>query len=1111
MKTSKVFEIATGRKAEDFRLISPEKQKDLLRQAAHDRQVIERKQGQAMLNIPVLDTLAKRVDEMRLSNLLTNDTPAISKFDAWQASKSTRNAQKTRDPELSGFVANLEESWRRDPGGSFTVGQLTEYRETYRKLRANSSIVSLINEVFPKWGFNTLDVRALSKLASEIENQNDFDIMIQRAGLDGNSPEQIRARMFILDQLNRKAQGVVPAELVNEQQPARMPEIDAKDPAMVMDQSTESEGTQRSSTEASRRKAQRGETESPSWEDQTISEPVTLEEQSMAGWSIQEIANSQGMSEGEVIMELEKFGSRNAQMMVPPSPAPPQAPAPAPMPTMPPSPMPMGPAPTAEKDDDAEDKEKEAKYKILGPVNSTLGIVAYRVQLADGTMTIMPASKIAQDVLDPEVNEQQPPAVPENAVPADVIVGPDSEDNPAVDLVPDAPIDPQPQHDQSLVDLSPHMAGLVEEAKYAMKKGNLGIELAAQKAIETVFPSSSQHIKERYWDTVVKVLAQYDSLGRLIDRDTVELEPGEVIETQKNPLDQSGVSFADTDLWGDTSSGPEMAPAPETAVEPSSKLAKKAQTSNIFEAYDDLEATGAFNSISPAMPFEELKALISREAQDYYGVQPAMPWLNDLTRMVMEEAASGKLAKKAQLQDWEVASIILYLHEDGGKSAEEIAAILGADIQFIWHEINALMDARPDDQVLVDSTKERGHALYTQMYSAPALQAQKDLSEVQGTLSNLLQSDIQNLDQYDKQGLLDLLAGKLEEAGIHVGEATAQKMMSIAKSLDENKLMQYIVNIALKGSGLGVTNISAQFEQIPVANEIFQDALDSATPNPSVVKPQAEEDERDSCRIKDSFMHREPARILDQHMGENLDERLIKRLAHLTDKPQGKSRRSIQAAMAGRIAKDVDEDEGLEPIRDEDEDEEKEATFRPFDRRRAQMFGPPDGDELQGLIEGGASVEEISEKLGISIEEAQAEVDGYTEMALSYFANYRRANSPPAKGDMNSLQHSKGKREGERWVLTVGWNPDQFEGMSEGNIFAQVKSYVLQEASDVEDKDWGFIGDVQLDKVDLEKGEATVSFKSSAIDNAVPTQISTLEKELASPGGDQPKSEPGRV
>src|SRR3990172_3857937 len=447
MKTRAIHQMLTGRDPDaGFRTISAAKQRELLARTQTERADIERRQGEVQLNRPVFDALKKSIDELRFAGLVENDTPAITKFDAYQAARAARDAQKGRDSELSGFVMAMKNEWEKDPSGNFTVGQLAGYRQSYRKMRAHSKAAQAIDEVFPKYGFGSLNVRKLAQLASEIENQNDFNILMKRARLDCDRPEQIRARAFVLECVNRRSQkdlGQIDAPMSPSDKPTptetpreraeerlqqynlspeakylmmQMPKYDLPPPEGV------TKGSRRNVNRhnASRRTAQadRKFYKSPSdWgETWYYSTYEAMLADGMEMWGDDKKLNENyddlpGDDNDPIDERIEKWlvdgyeivseedlpsdarmASRRAQatpgatpppVVQPPAPTPPPPPVEAPPP---PSPMPTGGASAIPltSETEVEGKCSIKGARIIAPVTSGVGVIAYRIRQGDG-------------------------------------------------------------------------------------------------------------------------------------------------------------------------------------------------------------------------------------------------------------------------------------------------------------------------------------------------------------------------------------------------------------------------------------------------------------------------------------------------------------------------------------------------------------------------------------------------------------------------------------------------------------------------------------------------------------------------------------------------------
>jgi len=92
----------------------------------------------------------------------------------------------------------------------------------------------------------------------------------------------------------------------------------------------------------------------------------------------------------------------------------------------------------------------------------------------------------------------------------------------------------------------------------------------------------------------------------------------------------------------------------------------------------------------------------------------------------------------------------------------------------------------------------------------------------------------------------------------------------------------------------------------------------------------------------------------------------------------------------------------------------------------------------------------------------------------------KQANQPASAS--LKLKSSPPTTKGDRIWLEISWDPEQTEDMSVGNIKQQIRSYVLRLANNKEHRDLGTIsGNSIFEELDVTKGKATVSFKSSEV------------------------------
>jgi hypothetical protein len=264
-------------------------------------------------------------------------------------------------------------------------------------------------------------------------------------------------------------------------------------------------------------------------------------------------------------------------------------------------------------------------------------------------------------------------------------------------------------------------------------------------------------------------------------------------------------------------------------------------------------------------------------------------------------------------------------------------------------------------------------------------------------------------------------------------------------------------------------------------------------------------------QIKDTFSNKESFNQNASEMGDQL----ITRLAQ-NKKVRGKGRGKIRAALEGKVATEELQALGGDtmPIREDDtkhpfdeknpaKEEDKEAYAYPAWKRdqdtmggiyppRPGKYGQVDLDnKVLELFQAGKLIYEIAQELNISVEQVIEiskkawENFGDSPEHFSKDAQVEKdfPDTPLAKGDQN-FTFTKGRREGNRWIIEVTWPSDQMDGLSEGNIEAQIRTAVQ---SQEEKMKYGSTSNIEVDKIDLESGKATVSFKSDSVEEATPS------------------------
>ena len=154
--------------------------------------------------LPMLEMAKYKLNKMVGEQLLPQDAPIVTRFDAFT---SIKNASKNdpRDMGLRKFALHLERLWHKDPMGTFSAGALSRYRDKYQHENPSSKVAEITNQSVSKVSFNNLPVAHLTRIASQIDTQEDYDQAIERSNLTGDHVQNVRARAFIRELVNKKA------------------------------------------------------------------------------------------------------------------------------------------------------------------------------------------------------------------------------------------------------------------------------------------------------------------------------------------------------------------------------------------------------------------------------------------------------------------------------------------------------------------------------------------------------------------------------------------------------------------------------------------------------------------------------------------------------------------------------------------------------------------------------------------------------------------------------------------------------------------------------------------------------------------------------------------
>jgi hypothetical protein len=148
------------------------------------------------------EKLAERVEEE--ASEIDGDLPVVSTFDLHNAVKQAMTADK-RDVGLKALYAHVKKLWEKNRTGSVDYATFAEIRDHYSARFPKSAAVDCLENSAAN-GYVKLDMTKLMGIAASIHDQDDFDYMMRVNGLSVNNPQNKKARDFIIEMVNKRAQ-----------------------------------------------------------------------------------------------------------------------------------------------------------------------------------------------------------------------------------------------------------------------------------------------------------------------------------------------------------------------------------------------------------------------------------------------------------------------------------------------------------------------------------------------------------------------------------------------------------------------------------------------------------------------------------------------------------------------------------------------------------------------------------------------------------------------------------------------------------------------------------------------------------------------------------------
>jgi hypothetical protein len=225
MNTRKALGIFTGCEGGDTFLSDPRAVEHFSRMAATRQAEIQRRQQQPQMSLPHVRLAADKAQEAMRTALLDATVPLVDKFSAYQVAKKCA-AQAGSDGGLRALAQQMRVRWESDPDGFYSAADLVRLREHFSHSFGRTAAVDVLSNAIPKAGVGDLPVRKLTQLASQIQTQMDYETVCKQAGLDGNRPDQVRARAYLRALVRHAADDVMAVD-VNEQQGPQLEGISA--------------------------------------------------------------------------------------------------------------------------------------------------------------------------------------------------------------------------------------------------------------------------------------------------------------------------------------------------------------------------------------------------------------------------------------------------------------------------------------------------------------------------------------------------------------------------------------------------------------------------------------------------------------------------------------------------------------------------------------------------------------------------------------------------------------------------------------------------------------------------------------------------------------------
>lgn len=197
MQTRKALSGLTKGAASGERVDSPldKKREEYLDVYNRIEESVYAKKGKTEMAMPFVSALRNKVAKT-MAAPPDDNLPVVASYDLHAGIKRMAS-HSLKDAGLKRLAKQLENIWHKDPTGTLSYGQVKSLVSIYKDQFPRSAAADAIEAECTRVGLHRLPVAKLARIASKVDSQETYDLLMEENGFVGARPEQIRARAFV--------------------------------------------------------------------------------------------------------------------------------------------------------------------------------------------------------------------------------------------------------------------------------------------------------------------------------------------------------------------------------------------------------------------------------------------------------------------------------------------------------------------------------------------------------------------------------------------------------------------------------------------------------------------------------------------------------------------------------------------------------------------------------------------------------------------------------------------------------------------------------------------------------------------------------------------------